>query len=291
VITVRTTLLALMAAAGLIYAFHWMRVSRAGASGFPSPVQIAIGFVTNFFDTLGIGSFATTTTAFKALGMVRDEYIPGTMIVGHTLPVVCQALIFVTIVKVESTVLLTLIVATLVGGWFGAGVVSRLPRRPVQLGMGVALLAAAVFMVMGQLGLFPSGGDALGLPPGKLLFAALVNMIIGALLMLGIGNYGPCLVLLSLLGMDPRAAFPIMMGAGAFVAPAGAVRFMKAGRYDQRAALGLAIGGIPAVLIAGLIVRSLPLDVVRWLVVVIVTCTALVMLKSAAVREDAPGEH
>ena len=147
--------------------------------------------------------------------------------------------------------------------------------------MGVALLAAALFMAVGQLGWFPSGGTAIGLPVPALVLAVLLNFVLGALLMLGIGNYGPCLVLLSLFGMDSRAAFPIMMSTGALVIMVGGLKFMNTGRYNVRAALGLALGGIPAVLVAGLIVKSLPLDTLRWLVVAVVTYAAVVMLRSA----------
>ncbi|MGQ0647427.1 MAG: permease [Gemmatimonadaceae bacterium] len=288
--TVRITLLVGLGALALYFAVSWARaVARRRAEGafageVPSPPQLATGFVTNFFDTLGIGSFATTTTAYKILRMVPDEHIPGTMIVGHALPVVAQALIFIAIVRVEATVLLSLVLATIAGGWLGAGIVSNLPRRSIQIGMGTALFLAATFMVMSQVGLFPGGGTALGLPPVKLAIAIAVNFVLGALIMLGIGNYGPCLILLSLLGMDPRAAFPIMMSAGGMVAMVGGLRFMKTGRYDLRAALGLAIGGIPAVLLAGLVVKSLPLDAIRWLVVIVVVYAAVMLLRSALTR-------
>jgi uncharacterized membrane protein YfcA len=174
-----------------------------------------------------------------------------------------------------------MVVASVLGGWLGAGVVSRMPRRAIQLGMGVALLAAAAFMAMSQLGGLPSGGTALRLPVAGLVLAVLVNFVLGALLMLGIGNYGPCLVLLSFLGLDPRAAFPIMMSTGALVLLVGGLKFMDTGRYELRAALGLTMGGIPAVLVAGLIVKSLPLGALRWLVVGIVGYAAVVMLRSA----------
>jgi uncharacterized membrane protein YfcA len=143
-------------------------------------------------------------------------------------------------------------------------------------------------MAMSQLGWFPNGGTALGLPLPALVLAVLLNFVLGALLMLGIGNYGPCLVLLSLFGMDPRAAFPIMMSTGALVITVGGLKFMATGRYDARAALGLALGGIPAVLIAGLIVKSLPLGALRWLVVAVVTYTAVAMLRSARGADAQP---
>ena len=56
----------------------------------PSFEALLTGFVTNFFDTLGIGSFAPSTVIFRFRQMVPDELIPGTLNVGHTLPVVLR---------------------------------------------------------------------------------------------------------------------------------------------------------------------------------------------------------
>jgi uncharacterized membrane protein YfcA len=282
----RIVLLIVLAAMSVLFAVKWFRVMTQKKA--PGLAHLAVGFVTNFFDTLGIGSFATTTTAYRVLRLVPDVRIPGTMIVGHALPAAGQALIFIAVVSVDSTLLLSMVAASVVGGWLGAGIVSRLPRRPIQAGMGVALLAAALFMAMSQLGSFPHGGTAVGLPLPALVIAVALNFVLGALLMLGVGNYGPCLVLLSLFGMDPRAAFPIMMSTGALVIIVGGLKFMDTGRYDVRAALGLALGGIPAVLIAGLIVKSLPLIALRWLVVAVVTYTGVVMLRSARIADAQP---
>jgi uncharacterized membrane protein YfcA len=266
-------------------ALHRSRSLPPGAeerAASPGSIQTAVGFVTNFFDTLGIGSFATTTTIYKLLKLVPDERIPGTMVVGHTLPVVVQAFAFISVVSVDSAQLALLIIAMMAGGWLGAGIVSRLPRRIIQLGMATALLLAGLFMAMGLLRLFPAGGEALSLTLPRLLFALAANFVLGALATLGIGNYGPCLVLFSLLGLEPRAAFPIMMGSGAFTGMAAAMRFVSSGRYSAPAALGLTLGGVPAVVIAVWLVKSLPLDVVRWGVIVVVLYTALTLMRSAA---------
>jgi uncharacterized membrane protein YfcA len=212
--------------------------------------------------------------------MVPDEQLPATMIVGLTLPVVTQALIFITTVQIDPVMLLLMIVAAFVGGWAGAAVVSRLPRRPIQQAMGTALLVAALFMALGQLGLMPTGGGALSLPPGRLALALSINVLFGALVMVGIGNYGPTFVLLSALGMDPRAAFPIMMGSGAFAALVGSMRFVRSGRVVWQPAIGLTLGGVPAVLVAALVVKSLPLDVMRWIVLAVVIYAAITMLRS-----------
>jgi uncharacterized membrane protein YfcA len=291
--------LALLVALGIlsaIFIFWWARSLRnqrqikqlpneREPGGAPTPAQLAIGFGTNFLDTLGIGSFATTTAAFKLLRIVRDEYIPGTMIVGHTLPVIAQAFIFVTVVRIDPLMLVMLIISMVIGGWLGAGIVSGLPRRVIQVGMGIALLLAALTMIMSQFGLFPAGGEGLGLSTTRLLIALVMNFIFGALVTLGIGNYAPSLVLFSLLGMDPRAAFPVMMGSGAFTGIVAGIRFLNKRSYDQRAALGLMIGGIPAVLLAAFAVKSLSLDAIRWLVMAVIVYTAVTMLRSACAEQ------
>lgn len=279
-------LLAALAALGVWFGWRWWAIERArGGSGAPSPFRPAfedglIGFVTNFFDTLGIGNFAPTTAWFKLRRRVADEDIPGTMNVGHALPVVIEALVFISVVTVDLTTLVAMIAASVLGAWLGVGVVSRLPRRAIQLGMGVALLVAAALFAAKNTNWLPGGGDALGLAHGALVFAVAVSFLLGALMMLGIGLYAPCLVLVSLLGMNPLAAFPIMMGSCAFLMPIGGARFVLTNRYNCRAAIGLALGGIPGVLIAAFIVKSLPLAWLRWLVVIVVTYAAVIMLRS-----------
>lgn len=261
---------------------------------FPEPVGaaigIAIGFVTNFFDTLGIGSFATTTTMYKLLRFVPDERIPGTLNVGHALPTVVEAAIFIVIIAVEPTTLISLILAAVVGAWIGAGLVARLPRSYVQIGMGVALLAAAALFILSNLkgSQFGLSGQALGLVGTRFWIGVAVSFFLGALMTIGIGFYAPCMILVSLLGMDPKAAFPIMMGSCAFLMPVASLRFIRFDAFSMRAALGLTLGGIPGVLIAAYLVKSLPLIWVRWLVVVVVIYAATAMLMSAARKSSLP---
>jgi uncharacterized membrane protein YfcA len=87
--------------------------------------------------------------------------------------------------------------------------------------------------------------------------------------------------------MNPLAAFPIMMGSCAVLMPVASVRFIANRKYDLRAALGLTLGGIPAVLLAAYVVRKLPLDWLRWLVVIIVLYAAALMLLSARAQSSA----
>ncbi|MBV8117010.1 MAG: sulfite exporter TauE/SafE family protein [Candidatus Eremiobacteraeota bacterium] len=259
-------------------------------AGWPKPGETAIGFVTNFFDTLGIGSFAPTTSMFKLWRLVPDERIPGTLNVGHTLPTIVEAAIYITIISVVPLTLILLIVAAVAGAWLGAGIVAKLPRQYVQIGMGLALLAAAVLFILSNLrgSYFGLTGDALGLSGTRLLVGVVVSFGLGALMTIGIGMYAPCMILVSLLGMNPKAAFPIMMGSCAFLMPIASLRFIRYEAFSMRAALGLALGGVPGVLIAAYIVKSLPLVAVRWLVVVVVLYAAAAMLRSAAKRTARP---
>jgi uncharacterized membrane protein YfcA len=282
-------LLAALAALALVYVWRWFVLERARGSGMrPGVAGTATGFVTNFFDTLGVGSFAPTTSIFKLLRLVPDEKIPGTLNTGHALPTVAQALIFIAAVSVDPLTLISMIAAAVAGAWLGSGVVARLPRRAIQIGMGVALLAAAILFVLANLKWIPAGGEALALDGGLLAFAIACNFVLGALMTLGVGLYAPCLILVSLLGMNPIAAFPIMMGSCAFLMPVAGMRFIAARSYDARAALGLALGGIPGVLVAAYIVKQLPLLWLRWLVVAVVLYAAIVML-NAARKERSPG--
>ena len=281
-----------LGALGLTFLLAWIRALRARrsahGSGRPDRWELGVGAVTNFFDTLGIGSFAPTTSAFKLRGTVRDELIPGTLNVGHTLPVIVQAFVFIVAVDVGAGTLISMIAASVAGACLGAGVVAGMPRRRIQIGMGVALLLAAVFFAMTNLNLFPGGGEALSLAGGRLGVALAASFALGALMTLGIGMYAPCMILVALLGMNPRAAFPIMMGACAFLMPVAALRFIQRDSYSPRASLGLAAGGVPAVLAAAFIVKSLPLALLRWLVVAVVLYTSFTMLRSARREAAAP---
>jgi uncharacterized membrane protein YfcA len=287
-------LLALLGVATLVYGVVLVRAALARRAT-PRTEAVVIGAVTNFFDTLGIGSFAPTMAWFKLRGLVPDRLIPSTMLVGHTLPEMAQAVIFLVLlgVFVDPVLLGGCVIATLVGALVGAPLVARTRVPVVQAVVGVALLVAAAFYALSNLGLMPAGGVARSLPLPLMLTAIAATFVFGALLNFGVGNYAPTLAMLSLMGMDPHLSFPIM-AAGASLAAAGAsVRHIRSDNVDLRIALGLAVGGIPAVLLAAFIVKSMPVEVLRWLVTAVVVYAALVMLRAAWVgrgerRPDMP---
>ena len=256
----------------------------------PSLEGIALGAVTNFFDTLGIGSYAPTTAWIRLRKMVPDSYIPAVLNVGHALPTVAEALIFITLVKVDPWLLGSCIAAAIAGAVVGAPIIVRLPLRAVQAVVGLALIVAAAAFAAKNLNLMPGGGAALALPPEAFAIAVGGFFVFGALMMCGIGLFAPALILLPLLGMSPVAAFPIMMGACAFLMPVSGFSFLRSDRIDTRLVIGLALGGIPAVLVAAFVVKSMPLETLRWGVVLVVLYAAATLLW-AAVRGTKAGDE
>ena len=240
-----------------------------------------IGFVVNFFDVLGIGAFAPQTALLKFTKQTEDRVLPGTLNVSNTIPVLIQALIFIQIVEVEAITLISMLLSAAAGAILGAGIVAKLPVRKIQLTMGFALLVTAFFMLSGQMHWIQGGGEAIGLTGLKLALAIGINFVLGAFMTVGIGLYAPCMALVYALGMSPLVAFPIMMGSCAFLMPPASAKFIKEGAYNRKASVSMAIPGIIAVLIAAFLVKSLPLNILRWVVIVVIIYTSLIMFKSA----------
>ncbi len=249
----------------------------------PRGEALALGAVTNFFDTLGIGSFAPTIAWFRFRKMVPDKLMPLTMFIGYTIPAILQGVIFLVLlgVRVELHLLLGCVIAIVIGGYVGVPIAARSPVRLIQAIVGIALLIAAFFYCLLNLGLMPPGGAANSLPTSLTIVAILANFIFGILLSFGIGNYAPSLAMFSLMGMDPRLAFPIMAAGAGFSGIAAGVQCVRKVNLDWRIVLGLTIGAIPSVLIAALIVKEMDLILLRWLVVVVVTYAGLTLLYSA----------
>jgi len=285
----RVGLLTVLVLVNIAFVIGWVWAARRyRLRERPGPADIAIGVVTDFLDTLGIGSFAPTTALFKFRGKPADELIPGTLNVGHNASAFLETVLFVTTVSVDPVLLGCMVASATAGAWLGAGLVSRLPRRTIQLFMGVALLIAAFFFVLKNLGaLDVAGGTAFALAGWRFVLAVAVSFVLGALMCIGIGNYAPLMIMLALLGMHPLAAFPIMMTSDGILQPVASLAFFRSGRFAHGPSLGLIIGGVVGVLIAFYIVKQLPLTAMRWLVIVVVSYAAVSMLRSARAASTA----
>ncbi len=298
---VTNILLGALAIFGLVFVFYFAKDLIQNKQEWKDDKATPIGsgsagLIANFFDTLGIGSFAPLTAMLRGFKQVDDRIIPGTLNVCCTIPVIYQAFLFISGVEVDPLTLVSMLAAATIGSYVGASKVSQLPTKKVQQVVAVALLVTAFIFLLQQFSLFPSGGEATGLTGFKLVFAVAVNFILGALMTAGIGLYAPCMALVYLLGLSPLVAFPIMMGSCAFLMPVASVKFIKEGAYSRKASLWIAIMGVVGVFIAYNFVTSLDLYLLKWLVIGVVIFTAINLLrtsmkspKSAAVEVDNVG--
>ena len=267
------------------YYFRDVIKNRKLFSKKPWSGLLGTGFITNFFDTLGIGSFAQQTAIFKLFKLVDDRLIPGTMNVGNTIATVTQAFIFMTSVKVDPVTLVSMSTAAPIGALLGAGVVAKMPRRKIQIGMGAGLMVVALIILAGQLNLMPIGGVAIGLSGWKLALIIIMSLIFGALQTIGVGFYAPCMAMVYALGMHPATAFPIMMTATAMLMAAGGARFVKENAYDRKASISLTTAGVVAVFLAAYVVKSLPLVALKWVVCGVVMYTSVWMFISSRKKD------
>ena len=281
-----TVLLIIIGAGGVFFLASLVvdLVKHKNDLGKESPVVgFLIGLVTDFFDTLGIGSFAPTTLLFKVTKFLdTDKKIPGTLNVAHTVPVIMEAVLFLTGVKVEAITLFSMIAAAIAGALVGARIVNKLPEKKIQLVMGVCLIVTAFLMASGQLGWLKAlgaGNEAVGLTGIKLIIGIVGNFILGALMMAGVGLYAPCMAMVYMLGLSPLVAFPIMMGSCAGLMAIGSPEFIKAGNYSRIGSVAITIGGVIGVTIAYTLVKSMPLAVLTWVIIGVVIVTGISMIR------------
>ena len=243
-----------------------------------------VGFVANFFDTLGIGSFAPSSTMFKLFKSVDDINVPGTLNVGDTVAVCLEAFLFFDLVDMDPLTLILMLVSSVLGAYLMAGIVSRFDRKRVRFAMFVGLFILASIMLMRwlEVGPFGSIGTELGLRGFKLVVAVVVNFVLGALMSIGVGLYAPCMALCVILGLDVGCAFPAMMGSCAFLMAFGnGPKFIKEGRFDMHASVMQAVFGAVGVFCAYFIVKSLPLRTLTLIVVIVCFITSFLYLHDA----------
>jgi uncharacterized membrane protein YfcA len=278
-------LMALIIIAVVAVVIAWIAAVRARGLGWiPGTSDLAIGLVTCFLDTLGIGNYAQITALYKFRSHPADELIPGTLNVGCGPPVLFSSLLFITSVEVQPALLLSMVLTSGAGAWLGAGIVSRMNRRTIQLLMGAALLIAACFFAMTNVGVLPPAGTAMALSGWKFGLAVGASFVLGALMCAGIGNYAPSMALLAFLGMHPLAAYPIMIASDGLLIPVAGLGFIRSGRFSSPAAAGIALGGIVGTLLAFPLVKTLAghLMLMRWVVIGVILYAAMSMLRSAA---------
>jgi membrane protein len=283
--SVQTILLAVLAILTVIYLIVFVldliKHKNDFEKGTNFIVMSVIGFVINFFDVFGIGSFATGTALMKAFKQTDDRLIPGTLNVCFCIPVAIESFLFINGVEVEPVTLASMIVAAVVGAYLGAGVVAKLPTKVIRLLMGTALIVIGIVIIIQMMGLIPSSGVATGLSGIKLVIGIAANFILGALMTAGVGMYAPCLALVCLLGINPMIAFPIMMGSSAYLMPVASLKFIKEGAYNRKASLAIAIFGIFGVFIGYRFIKMLNLNALKFIIIIVMAYSAVSLFYSA----------
>ncbi len=268
---------------GMLVLFIGLHISVLGRDLFKNkkdlgsgsmPVSIGIGFITDFLDTLGIGAFAPTTLLMNITKQLDDDRkLPGTLNVSHALSCLLEAIIFITVVKVEPLTLFSLVAAATVGSWIGSKFVTKLPEQKVQFVMGCALILTAILMALkqsGMINILGEGNTATGLTGIKLLIGIVGNFGLGALMTMGVGLYAPCMAMVYMLGLSPLVAFPIMSASCGALMPVASINFVRTGEYARKVSLGITIGGIIGVIIAAKFVTGLDITVLTWIVIVVI---------------------
>lgn len=267
---------------------HWVSLSFAAV-------------ITQFFDTLGIGSYGPLSAWFKIGKAVPDKLIPGTLNTCTVVTCAFMTLAYTTTIDVEIPTLIVPVVCSTIGAFLGAGFVSRLPVKQIRLGLGFALIIVAFVIMAGLVGWMPGGGEEIGLSAGKLVILGILAFILGALMTIGIGIYAPMMAIVYLMGLSPFVAFPLMMGSCAFLIPAAGIRFIRESRkqkqdtYDRKAAIAVNFIGCIGVVVAVFIVKSIPLTVLKWLVIGVLCYTAIILIRDAFMQskvdvKEAKGE-
>ncbi|MDR7001957.1 sulfite exporter TauE/SafE family protein [Neobacillus niacini] len=284
-VTAILTLLTVLGGTFAIYLIKDLIAHKKNLGPEKTLTALIVGFITDFFDTLGIGCFATTTLGFKVSKFLKnDNLLPGTLNAGHTIPVILEAFLFITVVKVEALTLSSMVIAAMLGSWLGAKTVSKLPEKKIQRAMGIALAVTAIIMTLKQLhilDLLGQGNKAMGLSGTFLIIAIIGNFILGALMTAGIGLYAPCMAMVYMLGLNPLVAFPIMMTSCSALMPVASLEFIKNDRYSRKGAIGLTIGGVLGVIVAVKFVTSLDLTILTWVIIAVVMYTSISMIKSS----------
>ncbi len=281
--TLRAILVSLLGIYSFTFFKDYKQVKNDGQLDDISSIKAGVlGWVANFFDTLGIGSFAIVVAGNKFFKIgVKDRELPGFLNVGCCLPVMCEAFIFTTVIEVEPITLFVMLISAAVGSYIGAGIIAKMDEKKIQLVMGLALLVTAVLMFCSKMRYIQGGGNAIGLSGIALVIGALGNAVLGALMTAGVGLFAPCMALCYFLGLSPQVVFPIMMGSCAMLQPVSSIKFIKEGAYPRKSSLAVAIGGVIGVFVAAFIVKSLPVENLKWIVIGVLVYTGSNMLYSA----------
>lgn len=242
--------------------------------------SVALHVIYHLLSTFGVSDFAIGTVLYPKLKWVSMKKLPGTLNTQCVVPVAVMALSYITAINVGIKTLAVCIICQIIGAYLGPRFVVKLPEKTIKLFVGIGLVIAAFLIFMGQMNWIPSNGTASELYGGKLILAGFLLFVYGALNNIGIGSYALTMVTVYLLGLNPVAAFPIMMGACTFSVPIGSVQFIKFDEYSRKITLFTSTFGVLGVLVAVFLVKSLDTYILKWIVILVLLYSAYTMLSS-----------
>lgn len=251
--------------------------------------QSFIGFLVSFGDSIGIGAFGNIVALFGAMRVkVHDRLIPGTLNASCSLPTLLEAILFTSAIPVDPLTLVLMIASATIGSYIGAGIIAKMDEKKVQFVMGTALAIAATVMLITHpyLGLFEMNNTAIGLSGWRLIVAVIGNFILGVLMCAGVGLYAPCMAMVSLLGMNIKSAFPIMMGSCAILMPTAGIRFIKEEAYDRSSGLFINLFGLLGVIAAYLGVQNANIDALKIIIILVIYYTAINMIRKSKSKKE-----
>ncbi len=244
-----------------------------------NPIVMAISsFIIFVLSTFGISDFAVSTVLYRKMKFVNDKKLPGTLNTQCVLPVAAMALIYISSIEVEITTLLVCIIAQVIGAYIGPRFVVKMNVTSIKKFISVGLIIAAILILMGKFGVYPSGGDAVGLIGWKLVMLGVLSLLFGAFNNVGIGSYALTMATVYALGLNPAVAFPIMMGACTFSVPVGSMQFIKLDSYSRKITFFTSTFGVLGVIVAAYVVKSLNVGMLQWVVVVVLLYSAYNMI-------------
>lgn len=246
-----------------------------------NPIAMAIAsFIIFFLSTFGISDFAIGASVYPKLKWVDDKKLPGTLNTACVIPVAVMALAYISSINVGLATLIVPIAAQVIGAYISPRFVAKAPVNTIKKFVIAGLFVAAILILAGKLGVYPTGGTASSLTGIKLVVLGVLCLIFGALNNIGIGSYALTMATVYALGLNPSIAFPIMMGACTFSVPVGSMQFIKLDDYSRKITLFASTFGIIGVLVAAFVVKSLDVSILQWVVVAIILYSAVTMLLS-----------
>ncbi|MFB0918321.1 MAG: sulfite exporter TauE/SafE family protein [Clostridiaceae bacterium] len=246
-----------------------------------NPIIMAVSqFVIFLLSTFGISDFAIGAALYPKAKWVEAKKLPGTLNTACVIPVAAMALAYISSIEVGLATLIVPIVAQVIGAYASPRFVVKLPVKTIKIFVSIGLIVAATLIFMGKMNIMPAGGAATSLDGGKLILLGILSLIYGALNNIGIGSYALTMATVYALGMSPSVAFPIMMGACTFSVPVGSMQFIKLDSYSRKITLFSATAGVIGVLVAAFVVKSLDVNVLQWVVLVVIIYSAISMILS-----------